>query len=99
MTTELHEGWLDESEVDALFADIEALATVVAIAVKSGPRERSDGRAEMHDARHALRAGAAVQIVYRYDGQAWCDTLIARGDRTRLVRSLHPDDERTSGPG
>lgn len=95
----VHEGSLDEATLDALFRDVAAAATLLAVVVKRGRAAeppRSPGALE--DARAALRSGAvrAVQLRYRHEGREWWDTISTSAPgRWRLVRIAHDD----LGPG
>lgn len=74
----VEEGLLDAEGVEALLADIQACTTLLEVQVKGGPTAMA-GTADLEQARQALRGGQVrgVQLRYRYEGAAWCDTLLA----------------------
>jgi hypothetical protein len=87
--------------VDDLFADLAALAQVDEILVRDqGAVRATAAPPELGPARRALREGraAALQIRYRHEGTAWCDTLLRAGDEVRLVRVPVPRVGEPSGP-
>ncbi len=91
---------LDEATLAALFADIAALTTVDEVQVK-GAATAYAGAAGLADGQRLLAAGArGLQIRYRWNGEAWWDTLIRTPAGIRLVRSPAPvdPDQGTAGP-
>ncbi len=94
----VHQGSLDDATLDALFADIAAAATLLAVIVKRGrAAEPPRSPAALEDARAALRSGAvrAVQLRYRHEGREWWDTVSPSAPgRWRVVRIAHD-----CGPG
>lgn len=87
---ELCQGELDAAQLDALFADLRQGAEVSHVQVRGGPGSpRGDRVVSLEEARQLLREERtpAVQIRYRYDGQLWCDTLLARPGGARLIRT------------
>jgi hypothetical protein len=89
----VHEGSLDDATLDALFADVAAAATLLAVIVKRGrAAEPPRSPAALEDARGALRSGAvrAVQLRYRHEGREWWDTISSSAPgRWRVVRIAH----------
>lgn len=90
---DLHEAMLDEAGVRALFGDLAAAATIDEVRCKQGRDRRADPATHSLDA--ALEALLArqvlgVQIRYRYEGEAWCDTVIATAAGHKVVRMLAP---------
>lgn len=78
---------LDPSTLAALFADLEALTEIDEVLIKGATTSHA-GVAGLAQARLALEHGArAIQIRYRWAGQAWLDTLMRTPDGVRLVRS------------
>jgi hypothetical protein len=90
----LHEAELDWDTVDALFADLAALAEIHEIRLRPARGAKvAPGAADaglvrstavvgsLEAARVALRTGAAhgAQIRYVHDQVAWCDTLLVGG--------------------
>jgi hypothetical protein len=90
---ELESGELDDRTLGALFDDVARDAELVAILVKGGAETLSEGmEPSLSDALALLRARRVrgVQLRYRYGGVEWWDTLIAAGERVRLLRSRAP---------
>jgi hypothetical protein len=85
----LSETELDRGEVRALLDALAAEARIEQIRLRGPARQRSEQALTLQDAERALFAGesSAVQIVYRFAGAAFCDTLLRRGERFRLVRA------------
>ncbi len=91
---ELYEGELDEAGLRALFRDLAAATQIEDIRCKQ--------RAEQHAEASPLSAQAAlegllegrvrgVQVRYRYDGQSWCDTILATTRGHRVARLASPE--------
>ena len=79
---------LDPTTLAALFADLRAYTEVVEVQVKGGATAYA-GNAGLDQAESQLLAGVvrAIQVRYRWQGQAWMDTLMRLGDgRLRIVR-------------
>jgi len=89
----VYEGDLDEAQLGALVDDLTACAQVDEVRIKGGATSYSAESPGLSDAVSALREGRvrAVQILYRHNGQGWCDTLVGRGATTRLVRNQIPE--------
>ncbi len=89
----VYEGDLDEAKLSALIDDLPACAQVDEVRVKGRARSYSSESPGLADAIKALREGRVrgVQIIYRHNGQGWCDTLVGRGPVTRLVRNQIPE--------
>ena len=84
---ELFEGALDHAEAEALFRDLATCAEIQHVRTRGG-QAADDAPPTLDDARTRLLSGAikAVQIVYRFQDEGWCDTLMAGPDGVRLVR-------------
>ncbi len=84
-TPELFQGELDDDALDALFADLAACAEIQHIKAR-GADETTP--LDLESARELLSSGRAkaIQILYRFEGEGWCDTLMAGSDAVRLVR-------------
>lgn len=86
---ELDEGLLDEAGFRALCAEVERLTELDQVLVKGSPaRYTPDTNWQLPAARDALIAGQArgIQLRYRYDGQAWFDTVLKTPDGYKVVR-------------
>lgn len=79
---------LDPATLAALFADLADLTEIDEVLIK-GATSSHAGTAGLAEARLALDSGAAraIQIRYRWAGQAWLDTLMRTPGGVRLVRS------------
>ena len=78
---------LDPATIEALFADLTALAEIDEVLIK-GTATTYAGQAGLAEARRALANGArGIQISYRWEGTAWLDTLMRTPDGVRLVRT------------
>ncbi|MEK7415377.1 MAG: hypothetical protein AAB263_18880 [Planctomycetota bacterium] len=87
---ELTSAELDAATLAALFADIGSLTIVDEVLVK-GSATAYAGAAGLSEAQQLLAAGAiGLQIRYRWQGEAWWDTLIRTQHGYRLVRSRAP---------
>jgi hypothetical protein len=82
---------LDAATLATLFDDIAILTRIDEVLVKDAATAYS-GAAGLEEARRLFAAGAlGLQIRYRWQGEAWWDTLVRLGDgRTRLVRTRAP---------
>jgi hypothetical protein len=80
---ELHERALDAEALAAYEADLTAEAQVDAVMVKGGAEVRATDAGELGlaEAFATLRGGRvrAVQVRYRWGGEAWWDTVMAMG--------------------
>ena len=95
---------LDPATLAALFRDLAACTQVLAVTPRrAGPPQRETPLTTISLAQAAagLQSGEfrGVQIRYRYEGQNWCDTLMARPDGIRLVRISETDIAATLTPG
>ena len=80
---------LDAATLAALFADL-ALTEIDEVLVK-GAAEAHAGGAGLAEAQRRLAEGArGIQIRYRWQGEAWWDTLVRTPTGIRLVRSRAP---------
>lgn len=85
----LQQTVLDAATLEALFRDLAQCTQILAVLPKGAPQAYAGDRAISLDAaREGLASGAfrGVQVRYRYDGQEWCDTLLATPGGVRLVR-------------
>ena len=85
----LHGALLGSSQLSALFRDYRDCATVDEILIKPGPGYApTDCQPTLDYAEQLLQARSVrgVQIRYRYDHIAWCDTLMPLAEGIRLVR-------------
>ncbi|MCA9290952.1 MAG: hypothetical protein KDA25_07475 [Phycisphaerales bacterium] len=82
------EGLLDDDRLAQLIADLSSCTQVLHVQVRSRGGGSADRTATLDEAAAALRAGdtRSVQIRYRYEGAAWCDTLLAQTGGVRLIR-------------
>jgi hypothetical protein len=87
---ELQDAVVDDDTLRRLFGDLAALAEILDLRIKGGATDHATGGTSLETARAALASGAAVQIVYRYQGARWIDTLIPGARGTRIVRSRAP---------
>lgn len=90
---ELQDEVVDDDTVRALFGDLAALTEVVEIKLKGGAASYADtSRIDLAAAETRLLAHQthAVQIVYRYGADTWCDTLIRTSAGTRVLRIQSP---------
>ncbi len=91
----LHTGILDDAALAALVDDVQALATVIAVVPKLGPRQYAPERSVGLEEGVRLLADGVVtglQLRYQYDGREWWDTLLRdEGRGYRLVRIAHPN--------
>lgn len=87
------EARLDRDGLDCLLADLDDLTELVEIRTKSRTTGADSPAAlDLLAARQALLDGqvGALQIIYRFADRTWCDTLIADGSDTRLLRFENP---------
>ncbi len=90
---ELREADLDDAGLRALFRDLAAATEIEDIRCKQAAEQHADaGRPTAEDALRGLLAGhvRGVQVRYRYDGQSWCDTVLATPRGYRVVRVASP---------
>ncbi len=90
---DLHEAELDEQGLRALFHDLSSAAEIEGVRVKQAAAERaSTGQVTASDALELLlaRRVRGVQIRYRYQGESWCDTIMASPHGHRVVRLADP---------
>ena len=87
---ELFEGDLDRAGAVAFFADLAACAEVQQIRTR-GDRGLDQTTATLGNVRDRLLSGelTAVQIVYRFRNEGWCDTLMRGTEGFRLIRVRH----------
>lgn len=89
----VHAGELDSEALDALFADVSTVASLLAVVVKRGRvAEPPSLPAALANARDQLLSGTAraIQLRYRHEGREWWDTISAMTpERWRVVRIGH----------
>lgn len=86
---ELREALLDRDAVAELLRDIGWLGQLLEIRSKGGPTCHADAAPlDLETARRMLleREVSAIQVVYRYLGKEWIDTLMNGPSGVRLVR-------------
>lgn len=85
----LQQTVLDAPTLEALFRDLAQCTQILAVVPKGAPQAYAAGHGiDLEAARAGLASGAfrGVQVRYRYEGQEWCDTLLATPGGVRLVR-------------
>jgi hypothetical protein len=93
---DMFETVLQPNEIDEYLADLSACAQHVAVTVRQGRQQILDlpsGPLGLDVAVRRLRDGEAtsLQVRYRCDGVAWCDTLGLVPGGVRLLRVAQPD--------
>lgn len=91
----LQQADLDAETLARLVSDIQGLAVVDEVVLKGGGAlMASPQRVTLTEAVEALQGGRiqGVQVRYRYQGQAWWDTLLRVPQGIRLVRITHDLD-------
>lgn len=86
---ELHEAEVGVDTVEDLFRDVALEAELLDVLVKGAARSHAgEGPVDLARAEHLLLSGAirGVQLRYRHRGEEWWDTILALGDRYRVVR-------------
>jgi MauM/NapG family ferredoxin protein len=86
---ELREADLDEAGLRALFRDLAAATQIDEVRCKRRPEERAEPpQTSPEDALSWLleERVRGVQIRYRYEGEAWVDTILATTRGYRIVR-------------
>jgi ferredoxin-type protein NapG len=90
---ELTEAELDDDALCTLFRDLGAAAEIDDIRCKQAPDRRAGAsRISLEEALAWLLEGRVrgAQVRYRYDGKAWCDTILATPTGHRVVRIEAP---------
>ncbi len=80
---------LDAEMLAQLFDDLTACARIEHVQVRATEEGGMvDRGATLAETRQLFESGHAsmAQIRYRFEGDTWCDTLMARDGRVRLVR-------------
>ena len=88
----LQQAFLDAATLARLVSDIQGLTVVDEVLLKGGGASMaSTQRRTLAEAVDALQRGQVlgVQVRYRYQGQAWWDTLLRAPRGIRLVRIAH----------
>lgn len=83
------DAWLDETQLNDLFNDLESCAEIVSVQVKAHPQAQvGDAVVSLELARQLFADGQirGVQIRYRFQNHEWCDTLLRAENRCRLIR-------------
>lgn len=94
-------GELDSASLGQLFDDLTSCADIDRVQVRSREGGRKDDRlTTLLEARDLIGGGCVsmVQIRYRYQDEVWCDTLLVRDGRVRLVRVKQEFDDRDGSP-
>lgn len=90
------EAYWELDQVITLFADLEQHAEIRHVQVRSAADGTGgqDSQVSLAEARSLLeKQGAiAVQVYYRFDGKAWCDTLMPAAETIRIIRAVLPED-------
>lgn len=90
---ELREEIVDDDTLRSLFADLSSLTRVLEVKLKGGPTRYASASAVSLPKAEALLFGGsvhAVQIVYEYRSETWCDTLMRTPKGTRILRMKSP---------
>lgn len=90
---ELHDEVIDDEVVAELFRDLGALTRVLEIQEKGaakGHAERLEPNLEDARARYVAGEIRALQILYVYEDETWCDTLMRVPEGTRVLRMKAP---------
>lgn len=85
----LQQTVLDAPTLEALFRDLAQCTQLLAVIPKGAPQAYvTEHGIDLDAAQTGLASGVfrGVQVRYRYDGQEWCDTLMATPAGVRLVR-------------
>lgn len=79
---------IDGPTLDALFADLEACAEILAVIPKAGPGYVSPRTISLQAGRNQFAAGQlrGLQVRYRFQGTEWWDTLLPEADGARVTR-------------
>lgn len=80
----------DREQIEALFADLAAGATVTHVQVRtSAAGPPSDAAVSLDEAKQLFdeRRALAIQIRYDFQRQQWCDTLMVLPVGVRIVRT------------
>ena len=91
---ELREGELDEAGLCALFRDLAEATQIEDIRCKQRSERHADASpVSVQEALEGLLEGRVrgVQVRYRYEGQRWCDTILATTRGHRVVRLASPE--------
>jgi MauM/NapG family ferredoxin protein len=90
---DLHEGLLDILKLRSLIADLTSLTDVIEVRTKGARGARSSSaRIDLETAGGLLETGeiGALQINYSYQGEFWCDTILAGPEGFRVLRMATP---------
>lgn len=94
---ELFERMLDARTLETLRDDLSSCVEVLTVQVR--PHDASiTATPGIGEAIGMLIGGRirSIQIRYRFDGWTWCDTLLAAGAGTRLIRARLGSGDRES---
>lgn len=88
---DLRHAALDWDGVDCVLADLDDFTSIVELRGRTAAGEIAPLN-DLPDARDQLVSGAlcALQIVYRFADETWCDTLLREGGGARLSRMISP---------
>ena len=93
---EVLEAFWSREQAAQFFADLEQHAEVHRVQVRASNSSAAsqDGESTLVEANQLLRdnLAQAIQVYYKFEGKAWCDTLFPSEDSIRVVRTILPDD-------
>ncbi len=98
---ELWQGELDHQQLQQYADDLEKHAEIFSIQIKQSVHQMVTSEPGYLKASVAsIEAGEifAVQIRYGYEGREWCDTVMKRGNVTKLVRMSQEMTMQDHGP-
>lgn len=78
-----------KDQVMQLFADLAAGADVRHVQLKSST---TDGTVPLAvaEAAFATDEAQAIQVLYEFDGELWCDTIMPGTPTTKIIRNRRP---------
>ena len=82
---ELWDSLLEDDALHQLISDLQNHADILNVQEKQSAFDYSQSGTTAFD---RLRTGLthAMQIYYRYDGKAWCDTIMKQAQGYKLIR-------------
>lgn len=88
---DLHQSQLDWDALDCVLADFDDLTAIVQIQGRDA-QGAEVALVGIVDARDKFVSGSlqALQVVYHFADQVWCDTLLREPTGARLLRMLNP---------
>lgn len=91
----MNDALLDDSALADLFRDVQHLAQLDEIIIKTGPGHVNDQQSvSLEEAQRLLteKSVRGVQLRYRHQNTTWWDTLMPTPNGVRLVRIKHDFD-------